>query len=163
MSIEVRFIGRPWESAPRARWKRVDRPRQTVEDQQHVPVADMKRHGWRKRKGGAEKSGPGGRSPRERGSGGPAGLGALQARRPEILYWRTVDNAEVDFVVERRRRLLAIEVKATARPHPRDWRHLERFIAEYPESCHGAQLLHTGDEAYEVGDRIIAAPWWRVL
>ena len=88
---------------------------------------------------------------------------ALQASRPEILFWRTVDNAEVDFVVEHGRRLMAVEVKATARPHPRDWRHLERFVTEYPDTCHGALLLHTGDETYEVGERIVAAPWWRVL
>ncbi|HUF27824.1 MAG TPA: ATP-binding protein [Gemmatimonadaceae bacterium] len=89
--------------------------------------------------------------------------GALQAPRPEILYWRTVDNAEVDFVIERGRRLMAIEVKASERPHPRDWRYLERFVEEYPDTCHGALLLHAGDEAYEVADRIVVAPWWRVV
>lgn len=88
---------------------------------------------------------------------------ALEVPSPEILYWRTVDNAEVDFVIERGRSLMAIEVKASSRPSPGDWRHLQRFVAEYPAECHGALLLHGGDEVWQVADRIVAAPWWRVL
>ena len=88
---------------------------------------------------------------------------ALQSRRPEILYWRTVDNREVDFVIERGRTLMAIEVKAASRPGPRDWAHLERFTADYPDACHGALLLHSGDDVYPVAERIVAAPWWRVV
>jgi len=91
------------------------------------------------------------------------GWAALQAPRPEILYWRTADNSEVDFVIERGSRLLAIEVKAARTTRLNDWKHLERFVAEYPDDCHGALLLYTGDEVVRIADRIIAAPWWRVL
>lgn len=88
---------------------------------------------------------------------------ALRAPRPEIMYWRTVDNAEVDFVVELGNRLLAIEVKAAARPGVTDWAHLRRFVAEYGDACHGALLLHGGTETFEASDRVVVAPWWRVL
>ena len=40
----------------------------------------------------------------------------LDIPRPEILYGRTFNQEEVDFVIERRGRSLPIEVKATSRP-----------------------------------------------
>ncbi|MBI4469155.1 MAG: ATP-binding protein [Acidobacteria bacterium] len=86
-----------------------------------------------------------------------------QIVRPNILYWRTASDQEVDFVVEHRRRLLPIEVKATTRPGPQDIRNLQTFCAEYPKEAGGALLLHTGDEVYWLAKGILAAPWWRVL
>ncbi|MGH7662796.1 MAG: ATP-binding protein [Gemmatimonadaceae bacterium] len=88
---------------------------------------------------------------------------SLMAPRPGVFYWRTTDNAEVDFVIEHGTRLLAVEVKTTTRPSTNDWRHLKRFVAEYGDSCHGALLLHAGEETYQVSDRVVIAPWWRVL
>lgn len=88
---------------------------------------------------------------------------ALHAPRPGVFYWRTTDNTEVDFVIEHGNRLLAVEVKTTTRPSPSDWRHLKNFVAEYGSSCHGALLLHAGEETYQVADRVVLAPWWRVL
>lgn len=87
----------------------------------------------------------------------------LHAPRPEILYWRTTDNAEVDFVVEKQNRVLAVEVKTTANPGRGDWQHLARFMAEYRHEAVGAVLLYDGDEIMTVGDRILAVPWWRVI
>jgi predicted AAA+ superfamily ATPase len=88
---------------------------------------------------------------------------AVHAPRPGLFYWRTTDNAEVDFVIEHRNRLLAVEIKTTTRPSPNDWRHLDRFVKEYTATCHGAALLYDGDETYEVADRVFVVPWWRVL
>ena len=88
---------------------------------------------------------------------------ALHAPRPGVYYWRTTDNAEVDLVIEHRNRLVAVEIKTTMRPAPSDWRHLERFVLEYADTCQGAVLLCGGDEVYEVADRVFVVPWWRVL
>jgi uncharacterized protein len=82
--------------------------------------------------------------------------------RPEVTYWRTAGGAEVDFVIERKRKLLAIEVKAGSAPGPRDVAHLKTFCAEYPET-QGGVLLHGGDESYWLGENILAVPWWRVM
>ena len=82
--------------------------------------------------------------------------------RPEVTYWRTAAGAEVDFVIERKRKLLAIEVKSGDAPGPRDAAHLKTFHAEYPES-RGGVILHGGDESYWLGDNILAVPWWRVM
>lgn len=83
--------------------------------------------------------------------------------RAEITYWRTTTGAEVDFVIERGGRLLGIEVKTTARPHPRDARGLRSFLEEYPETAVGGVLLHSGEETFWMSERVLAVPWWRVL
>jgi predicted AAA+ superfamily ATPase len=88
---------------------------------------------------------------------------AVQPTTPEVMYWRTTDNAEVDFVLQRGRSLLAVEVKATTNPGFNDYKTLTRFVGEYTKDCHGALLLHCGTETVRLSDRVVATPWWRVL
>lgn len=88
---------------------------------------------------------------------------SLDPRKPLLQYWRDEEDREVDFVVERDGRTLAIEVKATRRPGLDDWKHLKHFVTVYDRTCIGALLLHDGAETLRVHDRIVAAPWWRVL
>jgi hypothetical protein len=66
-------------------------------------------------------------------------------------------------VVERRQQVLAVEVKATATPSPRDAANLRRFLEEYGEAVVGGLLLHGGDQSFWLGDRLLATPWWSVL
>jgi len=87
----------------------------------------------------------------------------VRTPRPEVLYWRTADGAEVDFVIETRKRLLPIEVKASARALPADAKGLETFLDEYDDRSDGGLLLHGGDEVFPLTRRVLAAPWWRVL
>jgi hypothetical protein len=86
-----------------------------------------------------------------------------QIPRPEILFWRTTSDLEVDFVIEHRGRLLPIEVKTTARPGPRDVRALEAFRDEYPDLFAGGLLLHDGQDVQWLSRGILAAPWYRVV
>jgi predicted AAA+ superfamily ATPase len=87
----------------------------------------------------------------------------LQARRPEVLYWRTATGIEVDFVIETPDRLLPVEIKAAARVTPADAKGLEAFLDEYPDLVDGALLLYAGDEAFPLTRRVLAAPWWKVI
>ncbi|HWO89941.1 MAG TPA: ATP-binding protein, partial [Gemmatimonadales bacterium] len=82
----------------------------------------------------------------------------LATPRPEVLYWRTVNQEEVDFVIEAGRKLLPIEVKATARPSHRDARHLITFRSEYGKAVLGGLVLHTGEEVFWLAEGILAAP-----
>jgi predicted AAA+ superfamily ATPase len=87
----------------------------------------------------------------------------IQARRPEVLYWRTATGLEVDFVVETSRRLLPIEVTTSSRVLPADARNLEAFLDEYRDRTDGGLLLYCGRETFPLTKRVLAAPWWRVL
>ena len=87
----------------------------------------------------------------------------LVTPRPEILFWRTANGEEVDFVIEAGSRVLPIEVKATERPGYGDARHLRTFRNEYGDAVHGGLLLHCGEETFWLSEGILAAPWWRVM
>jgi predicted AAA+ superfamily ATPase len=96
-------------------------------------------------------------------------LGDLMAWRDarggvaDVCYWRTAAGEEVDFVVEVGGRVTPIEVKATARPHVTDARHLASFRGEYGGRSRTALLLHTGEKVEWLAPGILAAPWWKVL
>ncbi len=83
--------------------------------------------------------------------------------RAELGYWRTAIGEEVDFVIEADRKLLPIEVKATARPRLTDCAHLRTFRAEYGNKARAGLLLHTGSTLEWLAPDVLAAPWWRVL
>lgn len=87
----------------------------------------------------------------------------LEVARPEVLYWRTADGAEVDFVIEAQKRLLPIEVKTSTRALPAHARALETFLDEYGDRADGGLLLYAGEEVLPLTRRVLAAPWWRVL
>ena len=79
------------------------------------------------------------------------------APRPNVFFWRTASGAEVDFVVQQRRRLLPVDVKLGGVVRAMDALHLAQFLDEYPEARFGL-VLHTGTEVYPVTSRVIAAP-----
>lgn len=83
-------------------------------------------------------------------------------KRPNVLHWRTVTGAEVDFVIELPDRLLPIEVKASRRVTHGDARHLRTFLADYP-AAPGALLLYDGDDLFWMDQGILATPWRRVI
>jgi uncharacterized protein len=87
----------------------------------------------------------------------------LQARRPEVLYWRTATGIEVDFVIETPNRLLPIEIKSGTRVTTADAKGLRAFLDEYPDLTDGALLLYGGDQTFPLTRRILATPWWRVI
>jgi predicted AAA+ superfamily ATPase len=84
-------------------------------------------------------------------------------RHAEVLYWRTTNGEEVDFVLEVGRTLVPIDVKMTPKPRVDDARHLKLFRQEYRTRARAGLLLHTGDRVEWLAPGILAAPWWRVL
>jgi len=83
----------------------------------------------------------------------------MQTPKPAIYYWRTVSGREVDFVIEKGRRLLAVEVKMTLRPMAHDVRNLIDFIEDYPQTIRGV-LIHAGSRLEWLHPRVVAVPWW---
>ncbi len=86
-----------------------------------------------------------------------------RVERTEILFWRTTKGAEVDFVIDTGRRLLPVEVKAAANVHPGDVRHVHTFLDEYSDIAQFGIILYDGEETFWLTDRVLAAPWWRVV
>ena len=66
-------------------------------------------------------------------------------------------------MIENERGLFPVEVKAAARPRPRDAKGLLAFREAYGDAARAGLLLHTGSEIEWLTGRVLAAPWWRVL
>jgi len=74
-----------------------------------------------------------------------------------LHFWRTHDGAEVDFVIETARGLVAIEVKAATRWDPRFGAALARFQEEHA-GTHATWGVYCGARSLRVGD-LTVLPW----
>lgn len=85
---------------------------------------------------------------------------ALMAAPPRMHHLRMAEgHHEIDLVIEvGPRRLVAIEVKATATPDPGDARHLRWFRRELGAEHLTTILLHTGTETTTFDDGTVATP-----
>jgi predicted AAA+ superfamily ATPase len=87
----------------------------------------------------------------------------VQAPRAAVTFLRTASGLEVDFVLERARELVGVEVKSATSPSRNDARGLNAFLAEHPRHARGGLVLHGGEDSFWLDDRILAVPWWRVM
>ena len=78
--------------------------------------------------------------------------------RPEIYYWRTHAQQEVDFVLEWNRRLLPVEIKRGQRVRLAEIKSLELFLQEYPRLARLGIVFYGGTDVLRLSDRIIAVP-----
>lgn len=85
-------------------------------------------------------------------------LSGLMVPRPRLYYWRTTTGHEVDFILERGRSLLAIEVKKSPDPRYSDTKELQRFLADSPQTVAGI-LVYDGEEVRRLHEKIVAIPW----
>jgi predicted AAA+ superfamily ATPase len=84
------------------------------------------------------------------------------APRPEIYFYRTATGVEVDFVIEQRRRLLPVEVKASTSVRAADAEALEAFLDEHAGARFGV-VVHAGDDVFPVTSRVVAVPARRLV
>jgi len=85
------------------------------------------------------------------------------APRAAVTYWRTASGYEVDFVLERQRQLVGVEVKAGSQPSMKDIQGIRALLSEHPRQARGGVVVHGGDESYWLDEKIVAVPWWRVM
>lgn len=93
-----------------------------------------------------------------------ADLAAWQDEAPgrALYFWRLASGQEVDFVLEEKRRLLAVEVKTSSGVGQSDARHLRTFRERYPNAVRG--LVLSNDRAIRaLTPGVVAAPWWAVI
>lgn len=88
-------------------------------------------------------------------------LARLMTPSARLYFWRTRAGAEVDFVLEHGRRVLAIEVKHSPNPGYGDTVGLRTFLAEHPKAL-GGLLLHNGQDIRRLDQNILALPWTMV-
>lgn len=84
----------------------------------------------------------------------------VASTRPRLFHLRTSHGRhKIDLVAELAgQQVIALEVKATAAPRVSDARHLSWFKAALGERFLAGVLLHTGPRAFELEERIVAAP-----
>jgi predicted AAA+ superfamily ATPase len=85
---------------------------------------------------------------------------ATSRTRPRLHHLRTEQGRhEIDLIAELAgQRVLGIEVKASAAPTRDDAKHLRWLHDELGERFLAGVVLHTGQRAYELDEKIIAAP-----
>ncbi len=74
------------------------------------------------------------------------------------FFWRTSAGAEVDLVVERGERIVAIEFKASRSLRHRDTRGLRVLEADAGPGFHLGVLAYLGEEIRVLGDKLVAVP-----
>jgi predicted AAA+ superfamily ATPase len=79
-----------------------------------------------------------------------------------LSYWHVQGRYEVDFVIEKGRETLAIEIKSAARWDGRDLAGLKAFL-DKTKQCRLAILAYGGSETVRLGDRLWAVPLAAVL
>ncbi|MFM8350950.1 MAG: DUF4143 domain-containing protein, partial [Actinomycetales bacterium] len=74
-------------------------------------------------------------------------------------HWRTHDSTEVDFILERDDgSIIAVEVKASTRVQPSDFRVLELLRDKIGSSFTAGAVLYPGARSFTSGDRLYACP-----
>ena len=88
----------------------------------------------------------------------------LSAHLPDatLSFWHEQGRYEVDFVIEHRRRVVAIEVKAASRWTESDLTGLRAFL-ERTSACIAGVLAYNGETAFALGPRLWAIPLGQLL
>ena len=83
---------------------------------------------------------------------------ALSSDPTLISHYRDKDQVEVDFVLERARHVVGIEVKSGATVRPDDTRGLNRLHEATGKAFSCGIILHDGDRTQRLGERLFAMP-----
>jgi len=83
----------------------------------------------------------------------------LTDHRLKLYFWRTQTGREVDFLIERGRELVGIEVKWGSRVHESDILNLQRCAEDLKERLRLSVILYTGTEIVPFSPQIIAIPF----
>ncbi|MFZ5806366.1 MAG: ATP-binding protein [Verrucomicrobiota bacterium] len=83
----------------------------------------------------------------------------LEAHLPEarIYFWNEQGRYEVDFVIEHKRNVIALEIKNATRWSKNDLAGLEAFISRTPQ-CNMGILAYNGDKILPIDNKIWAVP-----
>lgn len=83
-------------------------------------------------------------------------------QRFSVKYWRDPNGPEIDVVIEMNEKYIPIEVKWTDSPKLQDAKHLQIFLAEYPQATKGFIVCRT-PHPMKISENIYGLPWDRVV
>lgn len=75
----------------------------------------------------------------------------------EIYHYRTIDKKEIDFLLKRGEKIVAIKVKASSSVNKGDFKHIVDFQERSRYEVWGV-LFYSGGQILEFGDRCVALP-----
>jgi predicted AAA+ superfamily ATPase len=79
--------------------------------------------------------------------------------RFRLYFWRTQTGQEVDFLIERAGKLVAIEVKWGHRVDESDVKNLNRLAEDLKEKLLFSIILYSGVESVPFGPKMVAMPF----
>lgn len=82
----------------------------------------------------------------------------LASAHTSLRFWRDHEGPEVDWVIDREKEYIPVEVKWSVAPQERDIRHLRIFLGEYPEARHGYVVCRT-PRPFRLAKNITCIPW----
>ena len=78
-----------------------------------------------------------------------------------LMYYRTISDAEIDYILETPEEIIPIEVKWTTNPTLKDARHLEAFLDEEKQAKRG-YIVCRCSEPLQITSRVQAIPWGKL-
>ncbi len=78
---------------------------------------------------------------------------------PQVYFWRTAAGTEVDIVVETGRKLVPMEVKLSATPHPSMASAVRTFQKDLKDETMPGYVIHPGDVTLPLGSGVTALPF----
>ncbi|MEW6081148.1 MAG: DUF4143 domain-containing protein [Bacillota bacterium] len=82
-----------------------------------------------------------------------------RGQTPQVYFWRTSAGIEVDIVVETGGRLVPIEVKTTATPHPAMGSSIRTFLRDFGDKAVPGYVVHPGSVRLPLGTNVLAFPF----
>ena len=79
-------------------------------------------------------------------------------RRFRLYFWRTQTGQEVDFLIERAGKVVAIEVKWGHQINESDIKHLKHLAEDLKERLLFSVILYSGIESAPLGPKTVAMP-----
>jgi len=80
----------------------------------------------------------------------------------EFYYYRTQDKKEIDFIVKKQEKILAIEVKSSYSVKQSDFKHIIDFQNRSAYEVMGLVFYH-GEKVVGFGDNLFAVPFGSLL
>ena len=75
----------------------------------------------------------------------------------DLFFYRTVDGKEIDFIIERKGKIVALEVKFSRTVNTHDFKTIARFSEASDNFVHG-YIFYLGDNIHPFGKKITALP-----